>query len=345
MKFRRIFVVLGLVCASAVAVYWLVTDRSWGDSVRQAEERAPMTVPQVGDAPASPASLATESERIAAKLAVTWLEQYGEAIQQPAVQAQFTDLQREVLAAYPDQGMAIFQRAIWLAFPNFAQDILTLLARMQVYQQWLAANDLLLRNMPLLEREGSKWRKRMELFGPDAELIWAEEKAEWAQRQHAVQQTIATLDQADEYSLDETLFQLQSAIEESYGSGWQTLVMDNGMIATVYFGLESVQTKLRSMSPEQRQQQINRIRSNLGYSEAQVERLAEQDQRRNQRWENGLAYMNDRAQLSQSLTGDALTQALSDLREQYFAHEAVTIEREEADGFYRYQRPRLYGRN
>ncbi len=346
MTFQWIVVVLVFLVTGAGALYGFSPDSRFEEGAltaadmtpdrqahdRQRSERGGLLVPDW-------------SGRVIDELAVDWLERYGETIQDPAVQARFAGLRKDVLLAYPDQGEGIFLRALWLAFPSFAQEILTLLARLQEYQQWLLDNDLQLRDMPVLTREGAKWQKRLQLFGPDAELIWADEKLVWAERKQAVQQTMEALNQASEYSLDETLFQLQAAIAENYGSSWQGLVMDNGVVANVFFGFESVQSRLRALPQDQRQQQINRVRSSLGYSDEQVRRLAERDQRRNQRWENGLAYMEARAALTQSLTGNELATALSDLQTYYFRHEAVTIAQEEADGFFRYRRPRYFGRN
>ena len=63
------------------------------------------------------------------------------------------------------------------------------------------------------------------------------------------------------------------------------------------------------------------------------------------RWKNGLAYMQERARLQTRFEGAALEGELRALREEYFAHEAPTIEAEERDGFFRFERPRIDGRN
>lgn len=62
-------------------------------------------------------------------------------------------------------------------------------------------------------------------------------------------------------------------------------------------------------------------------------------------WENGKAYMTERQALAQQYTGDQLKQELDSLRRQYFESSARTIELEESDGFFRFNRPRVYGRN
>jgi len=69
------------------------------------------------------------------------------------------------------------------------------------------------------------------------------------------------------------------------------------------------------------------------------------DERRDARWQNGLAYMDERARVSATFEGNALDDELHALRERYLAGEAPTIEAEERGGFFRFARPRIYGRN
>jgi len=55
--------------------------------------------------------------------------------------------------------------------------------------------------------------------------------------------------------------------------------------------------------------------------------------------------MEKRETLSSNLKGDALSKAMDELRMEFFKHEAPTIAKEEQQGFYRFNRPRLYGQN
>ena len=101
------------------------------------------------------------------------------------------------------------------------------------------------------------------------------------------------------------------------------------------------------MTAEQRQEKINDIRRNIGFDEQVVQELAERDLTREARWQNGYAYMEARGVLEARYGQNAVPENELDLlREQYFRHEAPTIKKEETDiGFYRYNRPRVYGRN
>lgn len=70
------------------------------------------------------------------------------------------------------------------------------------------------------------------------------------------------------------------------------------------------------------------------------------DAKRNERWKTGLEYMAEREKVVVEYEGEQQKEKLTALREKYYKHEAKTIElEEEKDGFFRFNRPRYYGRN
>ncbi|WP_148863697.1 hypothetical protein [Marinobacter fonticola] len=345
---KRILLGVGVVAAcTAAAVTTSPMFQTWRGN-QTGSEVSQLAVDR--DPPLSRTSRTTDGsadslDRQVQALAIQLLENYGETIHEKRVQALLLELREKLVARYPDTGEMLFVQAIRTAFPDYAEQILHTVTRMAEYKRWLEDNRLALDDMSMLERNGTLWRKRVGLFGEDAELIWAEERNAWSRKQQQFQQTVERLNNTDVNSLDETLFQLQSALQETYDSATRSAMIDGSTVAQVYFGLDSVQGKLKDMSPEARQTQINATRRQLGYSEEQVQRLAEQDQRRNERWDNGHAYMTERRQFSEKLDGEALSEALGELRDEYFQHEAKTIRLEEEKGFFRYERPRYFGRN
>jgi hypothetical protein len=117
------------------------------------------------------------------------------------------------------------------------------------------------------------------------------------------------------------------------------------VLTEVFLRIEDVQRELATLQPADRAQQIARIRRELGYGDAEIERLAREDEVKEGRWQTGLAYMEERRRVAATFEGEALAQELAALRTRYFAGTALTIEREEASGFFRFERPRVYGRN
>jgi hypothetical protein len=279
------------------------------------------------------------------QLALELLEKYAASIHDKRVQTGLLKVRDYVLSVYPEHGLRLFEAVIYKAFPELAAEILAMVAAMAAYEIWLQDSHLALSQMSLLERNGALWQKRRELFGNDASVIWAEEQQVLAKKQQEVRAVIDTLDQSFDTSLDEKLFQLQGSLSEIYDGGLEKLALENSVVAQVFFGFESVQQTLRNLPAEQRQAEINRVRMQLGYPEEQIERLEAQDQKRNARWEKGLAYMAERNQLLASESGARLETELQRLRSEHFGHEAKTIALEEQDGFFRFERPRIHGRN
>jgi hypothetical protein len=66
---------------------------------------------------------------------------------------------------------------------------------------------------------------------------------------------------------------------------------------------------------------------------------------RDTRWEVGSQYMSEREALAQQYSGTELETRLMELRSRYFTEEAEVIAEEEASGFFRFTRPRQWGRN
>jgi hypothetical protein len=118
-----------------------------------------------------------------------------------------------------------------------------------------------------------------------------------------------------------------------------------GMLVELFVREDAVQRDLASLAPAARAGELAEIRRALGFDDEGIARAAALDERREARWQKGLGYMEERARLAASFEGEALEAELRALREEVFAHEAVTIEREEREGFFRFERPRIYGRN
>jgi len=64
---------------------------------------------------------------------------------------------------------------------------------------------------------------------------------------------------------------------------------------------------------------------------------------RDQRWDAGMQYMQQRAELEKKYKGAELEKQLDSLRMKYFGDEAETIKNEEESGYYRFSQPRKYG--
>lgn len=219
------------------------------------------------------------------------------------------------------------------------------LAKLAAYEQWLEDNLLLLQGMPMLERQTALWEKREELFGDDASRIWGERESPMHANQDAFQAELQRLNQAHDITPEETAHQLKTTVEELYNNDMARQLIGPDVMARTLFSLESVQSHLHTLSADARQARINSLRRQMGYPEDALIRLEQQDQKRNERWQNGKAYMAERAQLARRHSGEHLDEALDELRAEHFGRSAKTIALEEQDGFFRFERERRFGVN
>ncbi len=158
--------------------------------------------------------------------------------------------------------------------------------------------------------------------------------------------TLFMLEDARDMTIDEKLDIYKTALYRTYADSPEAYVLENkATLANAFFTIESVQEALKQMAPDHRQWEINKIRRELGISEAHIKQLAELDAQRSRRWEHGLEYMKERNAIVSQYEGREREEQLDALREKYFKHAAITIEREENDGFFRFERERIFGRN
>lgn len=287
----------------------------------------------------------TDHEQFEAELAAKLRDRLESRIDAIFVQASLFNVLQNINKHYPNDGITHFKRVIKLAFPEQAASIIRIVELLVIYNQWLDENQNIHDNLQPLELKAVLWEKRRELFGDDAELIWPEEREELLQKKAQMKNMLHTLSQDQSMTLDEKLYQLRTSLTEIFDGTAQGMAMSEGMIAQLFFNFESVQKEFQSLSAEDRQEQINHVRRSLGFSEEQISLLQQKDETRNKRWDNGLNYMAERESVVANTNAADLPEALSTLREKYFKHEAITIQKEEDSDFWRYKRRRIYGRN
>lgn len=271
---------------------------------------------------------------------------YGRTIADKATQASLYELRNSILGSRPDNGRALFYSLLKRAFPEYADAIMDTLDKLDQYTQWLEDNKAVLSGMTETERLAALRKKRRELFGEDADKIWTGEELASEARKAKVQDALAVLNESDDMTMDERLEVYQGVLHEAYKGTPEGFILDQGpLLSKVFFSIDSVQDELKQMSSADRQQEINRIRMKMGFTEKQVESMARRDADNELRWEAGLQYMKDRDTAVAQYQGQELEEKLSELREQYFDDEANTIALEEKDGFFRFKRPHIYGRN
>jgi hypothetical protein len=270
---------------------------------------------------------------------------YGSSISEKSTQASIYEIRNSIIGSHPE-GRAFFYKVLKIAFPDYADEIMETLDKLDLYHQWLNENESMLSEMNAEERLVALWKKRIELFGPDAKEIWVDEVLATDARKSKMLDVLDFINEAPDTTVEEKLGIYQDVLQEIYeGSPEEYFLTQKPILAKVFFSIDSVQNELKQMSPDQRQMAINKIRREMGFAQQHVEEMEKRDAERNQRWDVGLKYMEAREKVVSELEGPAPEEKLKALREEYFKDEAKTIELEEADDFFRYERPRYYGRN
>lgn len=271
---------------------------------------------------------------------------YGKTISDKSTQASIIGIRDYIIGTHPANGKALFYTILKRAFPDYADDIMETLNKLDQYNQWLEDNKRVLFQMSAEERSAALWKKRRELFGDDAEKIWAGDMLATEARKAKVKDILAVLNDSKDTNIEEKMDMYQRVLRETYENSPEEYILDQTyLLSKVFFSIDSVQDELKQMSPEERRLEINEIRRKMGFSEKQVEETAKRDADNEQRWDVGLKYMQERDKIVQESEEPLREEKLKALREQYFHDEAKTIELEEKDDFFRFKRPRIYGRN
>ncbi len=271
---------------------------------------------------------------------------YSKTIGEKNTQIKLLKVKNFILTLYPKDGEQLFYNILKMTFPKFADEIMTTLAQFEKYKLWLQDNEFELTKMADLEKQGKLWQKRKEVFGEDAMDIWSEEVLGFDERRQDMHDTLSFLDNSQDTTINDKLEIYKNTLSETFEDSPEAYVLKTtDMLAKVFLGLDAVQQELKEMEPDQRQLEINHIRSEMGFSQDQIQNMEEMDKRKEQRWSNGLLYMEAREKINYEYEGQEREKQLNTLRKNYFKHEANTIALEEQDGFFRYERKRVYGRN
>lgn len=321
-----------LVCVAALSYFLLAKDADVGPS--RAFFSGGKDIPLV------------ENDPFVDRMVREFKKYYGQTIAERATQAGIISLRDFVLGTRPDNGKAVFYTILKKSFPAYADQIMDTLARLDAYNRWLAENKDALLKMSKSERTAALWKKRHELFGDDAEKIWKGDMLATEARKAQVLDAINALNEEDGTSIEDKLQVYEGALRNTYKDSPEAFILEQPeLLSKVFFSIDAVQNELKKMTPEQRQQTINDIRKQMGSTDEQIARMAAHDTDNEQRWQVGYQYMEKRDEAAKLYQGEELEAHLKTLRDQYFGREANTIELEEKDGFYRFQRPRIYGRN
>ncbi|WP_224247333.1 hypothetical protein [Hyalangium gracile] len=307
---------------------------------------APATgaAPVSADAPApSIPPLLANPEADLDQLATYLRERFGAKLKEPYVQIKMLeDLMRYFQKRNPDRWQEELLAFLKKAFPEMYEELAATLRNRVDYEKWVRDNDAYLRGLSDKERRAAMWDARNRLFGKEtAERIWASEL-----KNQAVADTLAALDAKQDANLTQKLSTYKQRLQEIHGEQTEVyLERHRQETMNRFLDLPSVQQELTAMQPQERSQSLRTIRKEMGMDEEALKRWDTLDQTRDARWDAGARYMAEREALAKQLSGAELEAKLQEVRARYFGSEADIIAQEEASGFFRFERPRQWGRN
>jgi hypothetical protein len=267
---------------------------------------------------------------------------YGATITHPRTQiALLEELMGSLMEQYPDDWQQRLSALVKESFPDQAQAILKRLVDLQRYNKWLSQENPNLFRMSRRERSRVLQEKRREVFGSDAEVLWAGDLAK-----DMLDDVIDQIDRDDQASFSEKLELYSKSLHEIYNDkAGSSLGMGSFELISEFLEVGSVQRDLAAMKPKERAQGLRQIRASLGLDDDAQSRLEALDTERDGRWKAGAEYMRERTELVKTFTGTAREQKIIALRERYFGPQSENIAKEEEAGFFRFTRKRIYGMN
>lgn len=287
--------------------------------------------------------LLADPERDLGELATYMRERFGAKLKEPYVQVKMLeDLMRYFQKRSPDHWQEELLAFLKKTFPEMYDELAATLRNRVDYEKWVKDSESYLRGLGDKERRTAIWDARNRLFGKEAaERIWASEV-----RSQSVGDTLAALDAKQDVPVAQKLSTYKQRLHEIYGEQTESyLERHRQEMLNRFLDLPSIQQELTAMPAPERSQNLRAIRKELGLDEEALKRWDSLDQSRDTRWELGARYMAEREALAKQLSGPALEAKLQEARARYFGTEADVIAQEEASGFFRFERPRQWGRN
>ncbi len=268
---------------------------------------------------------------------------YGARIHDPHAQMRMLEsLMRHFQQLNPSGWEADLLAALKQAFPERYEELAARLRQRLDYEKWMKEHRDELQGKSEAERRAALWEERNRLFGKDvAEKIWAGEL-----RNQAVASALATIDALPDATVSDRMAKYKQSLEQTYGKDTQAYLQAHRQeLMNHFLDLGSVQKELGALPPDKRSESLRSIRKDMGLDDEALKRWDELDKVRDTRWEVGSQYMSEREALAQQYSGTELETRLMELRARYFSDEAEMIAQEEESGFFRFTRPRQWGRN
>lgn len=234
-------------------------------------------------------------------------------------------------------------------FPEYAVEMAEKLDKLDEYKSYLKEHRNELQSLSLAEKKEKMLAKRREIFGAETDEIWEQEIAG-----EKVSEMLGKLDDRRDLTIYDKLNAYSTFTKSTYsdaadlsaGKNSDEIMVRNYDLTNSFLEMDSVQSDLRKMAPDERARFLKKLRESMGMKEDVVTKMAELDAMQDRMWENAPAYDSEKNKIMATYDGAEREQKLDEARKKYFGAGAAMIKFEEEQlKVSRFQFPRRWGRN
>ncbi len=284
------------------------------------------------------------------KIIATMRERYGKRLSEKRVQIRLLGgLLRHLKRKNPYDWKERIKAVIDAEFPEYAAELMDKLEKLDEYNNYLKENRDELKTLGRAEMKEKMLAKRREIFGYESDEIWDQEITAGK-----ISDMLGRLDGRSDLSVYDKMRAYSTftkgvypeAADISSGKTGDQVMVRNYELANNFLELDSVQSDLGRMAPDERARFLKGLRESMGLKADVVAKMAEIDALRDRLWEQGPAYNKERSDILSNYDGDERERKLDEARRKYFGASAGMIKFEEDTfKFNRFQFPRRWGRD
>lgn len=295
-----------------------------------------------GGSPDGPAATADDRLDMTEGEIALLREPYLAGIHDPAVQVKAIEHIRKHLESFhPWTTRDRTGEALGIVFPGQTEELAAMEERLCRYGAWMNKERPVLMGMREEERDRILWDRRREIFGRDAEVIWAGEI-----RSERVFDRLEAIGSGERLTLAGKLAAFTDEIRKTCGrDAGAYMDAHRQELLERFFTLPGVQAELGAMDTVERRESLMAVRRDLGMDDETLARWERLDKVRDERWDRGRAYMAEHRRIADAYRGQQRERMLVGLRERYFGAEAASLAGEEQAGYFRFNAERIHGLN
>ncbi|HNW28360.1 MAG TPA: hypothetical protein PKN50_07790 [Spirochaetota bacterium] len=276
-------------------------------------------------------------------------ERYGKKLSDKRIQIRLVGgLIRHLKRKNPYDWKERIRAVIAAEFTEYSAELMEKIDKLDEFNNYLKEHRGDLQAMSPTDRKEAMMSKRREIFGPEYEEIWDREitagKISDMLGRLDGRSDLSPYDKMRAYSaFTKSLYPESSDL--SSGKSEDEIMVRNYELVNNFLEMDSVQSDLRNMAPDERARFLKSLRQSMGMKDDVIRKMEDVDATMDRMWENAPAYNRERSEISANYKGTERERKLDEARKKYFGANAGIIKMEEDTlNVNRFQFPRRWGR-